>query len=99
MLKIILLIIISSGILFSETVEIKGYLTIWEKTNSQAIPKPIIKNIPVKETISIPENPQTFDLKKFIYISTQTYNLYIEILFFSIYPTEGIPYFASQIQV
>ena len=99
MFKILSFLLFLSTNSFSESININGYITIWEKPGEDAIPKPLIKNIPVAETLYIPEKPQTFDLKKFIYISSQTYNLNIEISFFSIFQSQGQPYFVSQMKV
>lgn len=85
--------------LFCEDVNLKGYLSLWEKKETEVLPIAITKNIPINLTLKLPSSPQTIETQKFIYKTTQPYTLDMEITFYSIFPYEGPVYFSLQSKI
>ncbi len=71
----------------------------WEKKETEVLPIAINKNIPINLKLKLPTSPQTIETQKFIYKTTQTYALEMEITFYSIFPYEGSVYFSLQTKI
>lgn len=95
----IILLLLFPFSLFCEDINLKGYLSLWEKKETKVLPIAITKNIPINLTLKLPKSPQTIETQKFIYKTTQTYALDLEITFYSIFPYDGSVYFSIQTQI
>lgn len=96
---ILLIIVNCISLLKSEEYEINGFLNIWEKEEKQVLPTPITKNLPIKLNLKTTNEPDTFEVKNFVYKTTETYKLEINISFFSIFSSTDGKYFVSQIKI